>query len=189
MTDLANRNNIEPVFGFITQIVVVFFCRFAARALQGMNSGQFATTDSGIDCIFSFLTLWKLFLIFSDALLVVLFTLFALSVSVPTFFTLFTLPIPFFTCLALILIAIFAFTIWVKFRNRFDLFAIATSFCYDLFRHAFLLTRKSCLEPLESQSLCGLFYCNTTKSKSKDLFKNLVAPHNGKVGLEPYCMG
>ncbi len=57
--------------------------------------------------------------------------------------------------------AVFFSPIVIKFRNSFNLIATGASFCYDLLRHGFFLIKKSCLEPLQTQYLCGSFYINT----------------------------
>ncbi len=55
-----------------------------------------------------------------------------------------------------------------KFRNRFDFFASGTSFRYDLLRHGrLLLISDYCLEPLQTQYLCGSSYCSKKKGGVK----------------------
>ncbi len=49
-------------------------------------------------------------------------------------------------------------TVFVKFRDRLSFFAMGTSFCYDLLRHGFFLSKKSCLEPVAALTAVGSFY-------------------------------
>ena len=58
------------------------------------------------------------------------------------------------------LMAIFSFRGLMKINNRLNHLASPACFCYNWFRHDFFLIKKLCLEPLQGQSLCGLFYNN-----------------------------
>ena len=58
MTILTHRNYIEPVFWFIPFVVVVVLCRFAARALQGIQRRQLACCDSTVYGSTCFMAFW-----------------------------------------------------------------------------------------------------------------------------------
>lgn len=59
-------------------------------------------------------------------------------------------------------ITITASWVLVKFRNRFGFLANSAGFCYDLLRHDFFLSKKLCLEPLQTQYLCGSLHYTTS---------------------------
>ncbi len=53
---------------------------------------------------------------------------------------------------------VFPRLVLVKCTNWLIFLAFIASFCFNWFRHGFFLIKKLCLEPLESQSLCGSLY-------------------------------
>jgi len=55
-----------------------------------------------------------------------------------------------------------------KFSKWFCLLASVAGFCFNWFRHGFLLIRKSCLGPIASYTLAvGSLYCNSNKVNFK----------------------
>ena len=159
MTVTTSRYNVKPVLRGVALVVMVILCLLGAvMALQSVGSGQLAGSDSFIYSILRPLAFGMtkaiLFLGISSffALFVTPtgnFTLLALFVaSLGTLaFVSFTilLHILFFTGLALEMKAIFAVAVFVKLRERLNLFAMTTSFGYALLSHLILSPIKNYL--------------------------------------------
>ena len=144
MTMNTNRNNIKPAFWCITGMMILFCLHFTAMTTQSVGARQFATPNSSRHNIFRFMP-------FRVPSAVALISFLAYS------FAFFCLVILFFTDFAFIAMPIFSCVVIVKFRDCFGLLATSASFCYDWFRHGFFLIKKLCLEPLQTQYLCGSF--------------------------------
>lgn len=181
MTGNTYRNNIQPMFWFITGMMILLCLFFTIMTLQSIRSRQFACYDSVIDSISSFYRFGMTITIFVGRFLTSNLTFFALSGSLLSSFTFSCLPVSFMdslTLFALLILssfyegALFAIrtkTNWtiksfVKLRQWFDLLAGATSFCYDLLRHFrfSLNNERICLEPnILPIRMLGSFYNNT----------------------------
>lgn len=178
MTFYTNRNYIKLMLGRIAVPMVIFLCFFGAiMALQGIRMGQFTASDRNhnrLGCFYSF-----------GAILLVTFlnkfTIFALSISFlgDFIFSCFTiLTISFIVCqfaffcllifiaisqmtyFASFLVAIVVSGHFVKFIDRFGLFASSAGFGYDLVRHCFSPNQKSlCLGPVAAHTAVGSLYC------------------------------
>jgi len=86
-------------------------------------------------------------------------TFFALLIMLVSSFTFWTLSIFFATKFAPRLKSVSRFSIMVKFRNRFDFFALGTAFRYDFSSHNRLLDRRFWLEPfIRSVLMSGSLY-------------------------------
>lgn len=170
MTFNTNRNNIKPMFFGVAFVVVVLFCLFRAiMAFQGIGARQLAIPYSIIDSvssliaigIFCLATLCSKFAYKFTSFALIITSVFSLSVfamvvfpdgsfvnNLPFLALAIRFLILFFAYFALVAMFIFFAFIFVKFRNGFNFFAIATSFCYDLLRHSFFLTKKLCSGPV-----------------------------------------
>ncbi len=170
----TSRNDIKPVFGFISQTVVILICLLGAvMAIKitrfwefiKFNSITYNTPGITFICVF-----------FSTAFLCCS-AFFALTVSLRARFSNFsttqTLAIlllrqfcliafsPFALAkLTLIMTSKFAFVKFCKLRNWLKLLAGTASFCYDWFRHNVLSSKKNVLVRADRASiaLLGLFY-------------------------------
>lgn len=152
MTFSTYRNNIKVMFWFITVPMMVLLCEFrATMALQSFRSRQFVVLNGIINGIAGFNSFRKFSSMFSTFTYCNFSSFFALIVMFKIYF---------FAIFAFALKSIFSGTIFVKLRNFFNFLAFGTSFCFNRFRHGFFLCKKLCLEPLQDQFLCGLFYIN-----------------------------
>ena len=69
------------------------------------------------------------------------------------------------TLFALTTTSIFGRGTFIKLGSGFNYLASIASFCFNRFRHGFLLVRKLRLEPLQTQYLCGsAYYINSLGS-------------------------
>lgn len=170
MTRNTNRNNIKPVFTRIALVVMVFFCVIAAiNTIQCVRPWYFSVYNSTVHNSACFHSLWITEAICLRASVFALFAFYGFvifTIYLVTYnFTLFCGPVfgeSFIaTWLTLIFMAKFARFIFVKFTKQFNGFACRAFSCYILFRHGFFLIKKLCLEPLQTQYLCGLLYYNT----------------------------
>ena len=196
MTSRTNRNDIQQMFWAISFVMMVLFrLRTAVFTLQGIRTRQFAEFDgisNNILCFLQFrmnkkinfscfLTSFALIIMFlynftfcTQSITFLFFlAFFALEVTFLCrfeFLRILSSPLTFFhTKFALVMMSIFPYLIFMKFRDRFNLFASATSFSYDSLRHGFLLIRKSCLGPVAGQApAVGSLYNNI----QRELFNN-----------------
>ena len=178
MTLYANRNNIKPMFFGIAFMMMILFClRRAILTLQCVNFGHFTSSCSSTHSTFSFFSIWISQVIafmgsdLNSLTFFALFVSFLIGFEICTFFliaflgsfAIFCLLIFFAifqpTNFALIKMAIFTASIYMKVSKRIRIFAFGSSFCYDWLRHGFLLTRKLCLEPIAGyMPAVGSFY-------------------------------
>ena len=158
-------------------MVMVLLCLFwAVCTFIRRGFLHFTSTDCIIYSILRFNKIWiTRFEFFSYR-----FILLALSVTLMCSFAIFTFKIQFlivflinftFFGLSVFLIhnnsarftvalkTIISSSIFVKFRNCFELLALSTSFCFNCFRHGlFLLKKGSCLEPVAAHTAVGSLY-------------------------------
>lgn len=183
--------------GISLVMMIFFCLCGAVMALQGVRPEQFTSSDSithSLTGLMAFgmpnlitanitktssLAFFSLLIVFLAGLAFFAsfvtttnrFAFFALEVAFSAnfvFLCLLVLPVEvFLACFALVLIAIFFATVFTKFREMFGLLALVATFGYDWFRHGFLLFRKLCLEPRQTQYLCGSFYFNERKKDVK----------------------
>ena len=162
MTPITHRNYMKSSLGFVTGMMI-YFCWFSTEpAFCGVHWRQFAYLDGIFDSVVSFDFFLVMFAIFSRTLssswTSLVFAAF-FTVSYFTFFSVSILLMSFslalFTSPTKVIPSGFVFE---KFTKRFNFFALPARFCYNWFRHGFSLIKKLCLEPLESQSLCGSSY-------------------------------
>ncbi len=158
MTRNTNGNNIKPAFWRITGMMILFCLYFTVMTTQSIGTGQFASPNSSRHNLFCFMS-------FRMPNTVALISFLAFS------FAFFCLVIIFFADFAFIAMSIFSCMVFVKFRDCFGLLATSASFRYDLFRHGFFLTKKLCLEPLQTHYLCGSFYNNTSQLNCEQINK------------------
>jgi len=165
MTFSTDRHNIKAMFRFITLIVMILFCLGGTVvARHSISARQFPCLYSmiyDISCLASFRMTSTVTFIISLAFFGLAITrhcfakyclaLFSGAVTKNSFtrccFTFFSLKIFFvifqFADFTLRTIAIFFSTMFEKFRKRFDLFAVSTSFCLSLFRYNHLIIINS----------------------------------------------
>ena len=170
MAFFANRKNIKPMFRFITKIMMILLCRIETKVtLKRFDIGQFTCRYGIVGCIASFAAVGVSFVIIFACEFAEIFASFCFHIFEITLFmhsvAFFGLPVSFIAVIlakfAIILIAIFFCAILMKFRNYLNNLAMTTSFCFNSLRHGFFLIKKLCLEPLQTQYLCGSFYCNS----------------------------
>ena len=188
MTINTNRNNVKPMLMKITPVVVFLCLIGTVVALQGIDLRQLASRYSIVhstlcltssrmtnavsflaDSINGFAFLASSIMLKSNFILLLLavlleinFAFITLTVAFKSGFTTFCLAI----CFAVFQVAKFTlsvmsiFTIWmfIKICKWFCLFANPAGFCFNWFRHNQLLSSWYCLEPLQTQYLCGLLY-------------------------------
>ena len=180
MTKNANRNNIKSTPRLIA-VVMVLFCLFTTRANHCFGRDQFprsysiAYSRAGFEFPRHFKNgFFKRLFLGSPAgfgfsiVAAICFSLFGFT----TFSRVFTnvyLPFVSFsiiftsivsTIFAIVLMPIFICAVLVKFSEWFDLFAIKTSFCYDMFNHNQLLYSWFRLGPITAHTVVGSFYYN-----------------------------
>ena len=177
MTFNTNRFNIKPMLFGVAFVVMVLLSLFPARTFQAIWAGQSIKSDSSINDIACFYLICinnsvslvgfscDIFALFTTAVSVYIrayqFFIVLIMTSYSSFtFTAFMIYFigDFSTTFALPLETVFCTAILRKFSDWFNLLASAALFCYDCFRHGFFLIKKLCLEPLQTQYLCGLFY-------------------------------
>ena len=175
MTFFANRKY-KQWFVVIWMMVLFASMETADNTSLSIRSFQFTISD----CISNLPVCFYLFLVAVIELLVFsMYRLFSFLGSVISFttsivsiFTFLSLSI-FFLCLCLALLtlvkkSILSCATFRKFGSGLELLAGTTSFCYSWFRHGFFLIKKLCLEPLQTQYLCGSFYNNIKQTKYKE---------------------
>ena len=174
MTYFAYWDNIKSVFWFVTGMMILFSLFGAIMTFQNIRTEQLANFDSvgysvtsftpfGMSNNVAFLGIFAFF-----ALLMALsvgFAFFSFSIflyrftiSQSTFFGFLIFPNRNLSAnFTRIFKSIFIFSIFVKIRNRFDLFAITASFYYDCFSHSLFPYKRLWLKPYaEPISVCGL---------------------------------
>lgn len=165
MTINTNRNNIKPMFRFITFVVMIMLSGLRTEnAEQKSWRNQFAC----INCMIYSFSRFVFFRMFFACKLLIEFAFFTLIIFIcPSFFckfTFFRLRIPFMRQFSRFCFAIFSLfnrltgfaiilitccSVFVKFRNRFEVLAFRTTFCLNCLRHdLFLLKKGYCLEPV-----------------------------------------
>ncbi len=188
MAFFTNGNNIKPILRGISFVMMILLCLLTASAFQSISSNQFARCNSVSNSITCFRAFWKTIIMFFGIFRANFFALFAFAIIFNNNLTLFCAivfcggySLTLFACFCLIsllvifrlayfactLMPVFYCLVFMKFRERFNLFAFKTSFCYDLLRHNQFLTNWLCLEPLRSQSPCGLFYYTVNEGNVK----------------------
>jgi len=167
MTFYANRNNIEVIFRCIAVVMMPMLClRRTIMALQGINTRQFI----GCNSVIGLPMVWMDDIEMLIAFFLDIFAFFALPISFLVSFiyhlAFFALP-PFLTCLTVYKFTSFSFLIvryknflarftisiksiifipiFVKLRQRFELFALGASFCFNWFSHNVLSLQKNVL--------------------------------------------
>lgn len=180
MTIFTNRDYVKPMLRCITGMMVFFCLLWAIMALQSIGARHFASSNGVVHGISSFQLFWMMGIKAFFADFSIIFTLFSFPVTnlaspvsnfaflclpiLPTVhFTVFCLsvffPIVQKTDFTMRFVSILFSAIFVKFGQWLGFLAFRTSFCYDLLRHDFLLTRKLCLEPNTRPVLVsGSFY-------------------------------
>ncbi len=179
MTRNTDRYNIKPVLFNIVFMVMVFLRLFATRTLQSIRMNQFANFNSIINSTSS-VNFWFVFFVIAlvglsltyftgftlQIPVFICFVFFGFSIFVHIFthilFSFFGLAIFFipFTSASFTdkLAAFFSRVVFMKFSERFRLFAFRTLRSYDSFSHFRFLSKRSWLEPLQTQYLCGSSY-------------------------------
>lgn len=182
MTFYTDRNNVQPMFFGIAIVVVIILCLcWTVVALQGIGPRQFAISDSVINSIVSFSASRVSSVVFFKISSSIDSTFFAVSITFLTDTAFLALSITFLNGLAFLGLtikflagftsmvkSIFSTTIFMKFRDRFNLFAFVTSFCYDCFRHSrfSLNVKRFMLEPVEgyAPSVGSLYFKERKKN-------------------------
>ncbi len=137
MATSTNRNNIKPMFRFISVPMMILLCLVVTViALMEIRSEQFATFDSNTYCTYKFFIFRMAFLIAFLVAIVGSSTFFSMLITLLSSFTFFALPIAFLI--------------------NFELFAFRTKFCFNCFSHSLFPYKRLRLEPT---SVVGLFYC------------------------------
>ena len=145
----TNRNNIKPMFWFITVPVMVLLCLCGTvMALQGIRTGQFADSDSLICAPSCFYVFGMPNTIMFVADFPCDFAFFALCVGFLIGFALLSLSIRISARFTTTLETTFSIFAFVKFRKWFDFFAFGTSFGYNWFSHSLFLYKRLRLEPV-----------------------------------------
>lgn len=185
MTRNTNRNDIEPVFRRIAEMMMILFCLLRAKyTLSCMNFRQFMTANSGKHGEMSFSMKRIMLSIFHRAMYSYLATLFCFAVSPTVFFgnhSSFLAFVIFLTCASMSLFALCCLLIglgmfffagftpasmpilirlgFVKFAERLYFSTFGTMFCYALLRHDRFSNKRLCLEPGEVRPSFGSLYC------------------------------
>ena len=192
MTFLINRDNIEPMFGGITFVMVIFFCLCrAVITLQRIWTGKFTICNSTIHSMYCFMVVGvKFLIIFSDAIVISFafltlgitffssFTLFCLIMMMLSFAMYFFAFLSFriffrffqktnFTIIPMSIVVIYTF---VKFRDWFCFFTSSANFGYDLVRHFCFSIKQRCLGPVASRELVTGFFIIYLPEKNKREF-------------------
>lgn len=187
MTKNTHRNNVKPMFGRITFIMMVLLSRFTTKTYSRRYMRQFSSRNSMINSISSFYlgiiftisriissSFFALSKLFTSAINNSL-TLFCSFVSFMRNFTksfcflcfrIYTYSF-FHTYFALIQIVVFHIDIFIKFIKPFCLFAFCASFRYDFSSHFCLLIRRLWLEPVAAHTAVGSFYYSNLRGKIK----------------------
>ena len=152
MTKNTQRSNIKLMLRLIAQAMMVFLGLFAAGTTKLRCWEQFTKSNSITNSRAGLVSFGKLNVIFNIATFLHTFPLCCLLVLTNSLYV---------ACLAFIMVTIFANFVAIKLRNRLEFLALRASFCYSWFRHDFFLIKKLCLEPLQTQYLCGSLHCNT----------------------------
>jgi len=176
MTLYTNRNNIKTMFNPIIGMMILFCLLSAIITRQSVSSWQFTSYDGIIYSSFSkssfgmtnrilfhtnltLLSLIVAFICLSHRLSAIWRFKVSLHFSSAFFTSSILSLVKSHTVFALIIITIFAYFTFAKFRKLLSFFADSAGLCYDWFRHGFLLVRKSCLESVASHTLAvGLSY-------------------------------
>ncbi len=184
MTFYAQWHNGKPLSLPVAGLVVILLCGcfLALDTLETGCLGKFSANDSIIDSIFCFpfrfigvavfsmgffpgRTFCKFFIV-SFAFFAVAKGIFSLPFQVPAMFAIGVTFVIFLVAFSAIsLDAKCSRGVLVKFRKLFFGIALRASFCYNVLRHGFFLTKKLCLEPLQAQYLCGSFYYSLSLQK------------------------
>ncbi len=188
MTFYTDRNNIEPVLWCIAFMVMVVVGLAAAGTYHAFDRGEFSTINGIANSIFGLGFLWKFSLVslvsgsiryHAFLALMISFLCFsallACFVSASCRFVFGSLVKCLHARLAISPKPISVVSIFMKITNGPKLLASRTSFCYTLLRHGFSLIKKLCLEPLQTQYLCGsLYYTAAHSLRKQKLTKFLV---------------
>ncbi len=162
MTTDAYRYNIEPMLFCVTGMVILM-CLFATRTVENVGTFYPSIGNGVINSVPSFPINWILFTISVYCPYSTCFTLWGLLISYIGAFSCISLFIIAFLLvaanLAIIKMPIFASSLFVKFKERFNCVALVTLLCYDWFRHGFFLFKKLRLEPVTAQTATGLSNC------------------------------
>ncbi len=168
MTIRTKRNNIEPMLRQITPMMIISRLGLAKSALKLIGRTKSSISDGMANSCTCFMSLGVFSSIYFCFCNMYCFAIFCLPEFFHIFKTCFSVRLfSFFgLCIALIygisayfthtLIPVFVARMFIKLRNGLNFFTLRTSSCYDWFRHGFLHTRKSCLEPFTSQSCAWL---------------------------------
>jgi len=176
----THGNNIQPMIGIITEIVMIYLsCIFAILTLTLIHKLNFSNPDCIINRILSFNILRSK----KSISLKRNFAFFALAIPLPCGLTFFAFVVPFLSGLAFftfiisllsififfgfsilftllqtatfanIFIAIFVCSVCIKLRDWFCFFTNPACFCYDCFSHNQLLNSWLRLEPFSEPNL------------------------------------
>lgn len=161
MTNTTHRNNIKTFIWCITRMMITHCQRFTIGALEGFGGRNLARINSpsnftfcsylrNMDCvIIPFIHLVNSFTahVFAEIanIFITICSLFIRSIKL------------FRTTYTPTLMSTWTRRVFVKIRDRFNLFAVVASFCYIWFRHSFFLTKKLCLEPVTVHSVPACF--------------------------------
>ncbi len=183
MTRNTNRNNVKPMFGFVTWVMVLL-CLFATGTLQSIRARYFACSNGVVYSGCRFRALWEVITIFATFAFIVFSSFLSLDIFVSRFsivdFANFTLTIlfsidvttSFMAYFAISLMTIFLISVFVKFGKRFSFLAGTTTFGYDLHSHFRLLYRRFWLKPIAAQTAVGSFYFNKQTILFNEKIKN-----------------
>jgi len=184
MTNSTKCNNIKPVLFGVAFVMVVMNSLVSATTQSGVCRKEFAGSYSGLNGHTRLFSYW--ISIFRVISLLARFIFVAFAKIAKIFFSrifafrafcgclsFYGAPIPLHGSFSRLTFAVnscatftaIRFAKWISFTctefgNIFDFFARVTLSCYNLFRHGFFLIKKLCLEPLQTQYLCGSFYYN-----------------------------
>lgn len=180
MTKSTNWYN-KQRFSVVWVMILLCFSFCASIAIKFIWSREATVSNGVVDSIFGF-NLFRMLVVVTlccqqvnifvilSILFLVFFFLFGSLITYSRNYTLWTSRIKFSARFAMTSITSFLRKLFVKFRNRLDLFATRTGFCYDCFRH-FRSFQRDCLEPVIGYApIVGSFYFTTRKSIVKGKF-------------------
>ncbi len=157
----TERKNIKLIFNTITRhMMIMDCCIITMPATTSIDVWQTTICNSVRDSIQGHRKARVLVFNFNNRKGDRFFTFSGLSPLVHIFLRLFCFVVlaGYATFLAICLMAVLAFSGFIKIGKRFSCFTSTAFFCCNLLRHGFFLHKKLCSEPLQAQYLCGSFY-------------------------------
>ncbi len=183
MTFKTNRNNIAPIYLFVSKIMMVVLCnRFAMRTLEAVWPSNFASLNAIIYKAMSLNFFWVFLAIFFRAEQMALFMTIAcyilfknvgftvLGVSLlPLIAIIILLVRQFLAHFAFMGNAVFTTSVFVKFRKTLNFFTSTASFCCNRFRHILFLFRKTAIKVVQDRFLLNSLHYTIVFTKCQGL--------------------